>query len=90
MSRSELVGESPLLHDPGFTGTLAFDLSEEHSPTKGEEYHKLRRYLDHPGVAMATIVGTCGMKGNPHGGTFMCAMQSVRDVRRVKAAKQSR
>jgi hypothetical protein len=85
--RAELVGQSTLLHDPGCPGTLAFDLPEEHSPIKGKDYYKLRRYLEHPGVATATIVGMCGMKGNPHGGTFMCAMQSVRDVRRVKAAK---
>ena len=85
--RAELVGQDTLLHDPGCTGTLILVLPEEHSPTKGKDYYKLRRYLEHQGVATATIVGMCGIKDNPHGGIFMCAAQSVRDVRRVKAVK---
>ena len=85
--RAELIGQSTLLHDPGCTGALAFDLPTEKSLTNSTDYYKLRRYLEHPGVATATIVGMCGLKGNPHGGTFMCAALSVRDVQRVKGAK---
>ena len=85
--RAELVGESTLLRDPNCSGTVPLLLPEERSATKGKDYYRLKRYLNHPGVAIATIVGTCAMRGNPHGGTFMCEAQSVSDVRSVKSAK---